>query len=234
MVVEVQDFRSTEPENDAQSRGRFWLMPTIFWPLDVKDSGFCYGWLSPAVCVAGVIQKDTVSLQFFSYEEGPVTDSIQEEAAETSLRAFCTSPQWRHSVQACGNDPTILGKCTFERTRGLRQVPVPSLAFEGIKSYSLIYYSRHATNSLRFYSLNVLKLDPTERSDKPRQSQHSASSEFDFTRPRRPGVSGGIDDTVVNQVRAHLFVDVDALTRHSVQHGESYRRQAFSSCANTR
>lgn len=33
----------------------------VFWPIDIKQSGFCYGWLKPVLCVAGVFNADSVS-----------------------------------------------------------------------------------------------------------------------------------------------------------------------------
>jgi hypothetical protein len=37
-------------------------MPTtIFWPVDVRHSGFCYGWTTPCICVAGVLRAYSVS-----------------------------------------------------------------------------------------------------------------------------------------------------------------------------
>lgn len=44
------------------SRGRFFnvmppsTFPSVFWPKGCTKGGMCYGWLSPAICVAGVLE----------------------------------------------------------------------------------------------------------------------------------------------------------------------------------
>lgn len=52
-----------------ESRGRFSLMPTIcpsvFWPKGCTTDGICYGWLNPAICVAGVLEVFTALLVLY-------------------------------------------------------------------------------------------------------------------------------------------------------------------------
>lgn len=28
---------------------------TVFWPIGIRKGGLCYGWVNPAICVAGVL-----------------------------------------------------------------------------------------------------------------------------------------------------------------------------------
>ncbi|KAJ7652257.1 N-acetylglucosaminyl transferase component-domain-containing protein, partial [Mycena rosella] len=100
---------------------------------DVRDSGFCYGWTAPVLCVAGIIR------------------GVSEEA-EIALAELHSSAQWSALTDSCGGDPVILGKCVFER--GKRH---PALELAGIREYSIIYYCRHSAASLRFYSLETLE-----------------------------------------------------------------------------
>lgn len=86
----------------------------------------------------------------------------------------------------------------------------------------VIFYHRHPSKSLRFYSLNGLNLEGTSSSQ--RQSQaYSHLLPFDFTvKPRRG--TNGICEAVINQVC--LFI-VDAHynlpTTRPVQRGKSAR-----------
>ncbi|KAJ7078412.1 hypothetical protein B0H15DRAFT_536364 [Mycena belliarum] len=152
------------------------MPPTVFWPEDVRASGFCYGWMAPALCVAGVIPET----------------SVQE--AERVLAAANGTAQWTRLAEACGGTPTLLGECTFER--GKRH---PSLELSGIEDCTIIYYHRHAAASLRFYSLETL--EPSEEAapaQKKRNAAYAASLAHDFT--RRPAAPGGMNDVVINQV----------------------------------
>jgi hypothetical protein len=39
------------------------MTPTVvFWPVDVRHDGVCYGWSQPMLCVAGVLQGKSVSV----------------------------------------------------------------------------------------------------------------------------------------------------------------------------
>ena len=62
--LNVQVLMSPGSRSRPISRGRYFIqvhMPTtVFWPTDVCNSGFCYGWIKPAICVAGVLQKNSV------------------------------------------------------------------------------------------------------------------------------------------------------------------------------
>jgi hypothetical protein len=45
---------------------------SIFWPIDVHTSGYCYGWTKPVLCVAGVLKSDSVDvpqLYFHSWSD---------------------------------------------------------------------------------------------------------------------------------------------------------------------
>jgi phosphatidylinositol N-acetylglucosaminyltransferase subunit Q len=178
---------------------------TIFWPIDVQESGFCYGWVHPSLCVAGVLQSE------------------DEPLAEAALKNYCESSQWRFWKGSCGEDPVILGKCTFDTQKRLR---TPTLMFKDVNlRYVFVvfvggrcvtttvardcqrifyFYHRHSLHSLKFYSLDVIELDPLA----PHVSSPHSGSVIaykrclaeDLTQPhgRR---SGAINETVINQVR---------------------------------
>ncbi|KAJ7479897.1 N-acetylglucosaminyl transferase component-domain-containing protein [Mycena latifolia] len=161
------------------------MPPSVFWPEDVRVSGFCYGWTTPTLCVAGVI---------------PETSS---QEAETTLAALNNRSQWSRLREFCSGDPIILGECTF--TRGNRTWH-PSLELTGIENYTIIYYHRHTATSLRFYSLETLEPDTeASPSHKARNAAYAASLEHDFTR-RHPN-SGGMNDVVINQFNAAKTID---------------------------
>ncbi|KAF8063501.1 N-acetylglucosaminyl transferase component-domain-containing protein [Lyophyllum atratum] len=148
-------------------------MPTtIFWPSDVKHSGFCYGWTTPAICVAGVLKAES------------------DHDAEVALRSLCHSVQWRFLATSCRSEPVIIGTCEFIR-----------------KNYTLIYYYRHHSHTLRFYNLDVLQLDATPEADVAEGSAYLPSSQHDFTAPKTSHFTSSINGVIVDQFNSAKTVE---------------------------
>ena len=109
---------------------------TVFWPIDVGHSGFCYGWQGPVICIAGVLKTDSVSnvqkILFFCL------NVRQESQAEALLRRANDSKQWLPYKNSCGGrDVVLMGKDRPGHNN------------------NIIYYHRHPLNSMRFYSLGM-------------------------------------------------------------------------------
>ncbi|RDB21717.1 N-acetylglucosaminyl-phosphatidylinositol biosynthetic protein gpi1 [Hypsizygus marmoreus] len=198
-------------------------MPTtIFWPSDVKHSGFCYGWTTPAICVAGVLQAES------------------EQDAEQTLKTFCDSLQWRLLATSCGSEPIILGTCRFNQKNGGHSPTVPKLKLLDLVDYILIYYTRHHSNTLRFYSLDVLRLDATNRPDVAHGSAYLPSAQHDFTAPMAMHFHSGINHTAINQFNSaktleqaiqvyHQTSTIEApFTARLISHGASILRPLTS------
>lgn len=41
---------------------------SVFWPHGLTKSGVCYGWLKPAICVAGVVDVCTFTSSYISHK----------------------------------------------------------------------------------------------------------------------------------------------------------------------
>ncbi|KAF5378146.1 hypothetical protein D9615_007634 [Tricholomella constricta] len=164
-------------------------MPTIFWPTDVKQPGFCYGWTAPAICVAGVIKADS------------------DGDAEVVLQALHHSVQWRFLATSCGGDPIILGTCEFMERKAGRGLSLPVLKLRTPIDYTLIYYYRHQSSTLRFYTLDDLRLDATNRPDALEGSAYLPSSQHDFTAPNTAQFTSSIDDVVINQFNSAMTLE---------------------------
>ncbi|KAH0580379.1 hypothetical protein H2248_001880 [Termitomyces sp. 'cryptogamus'] len=156
-------------------------MLTVFWPIDVKRSGFCYGWNAPSVCIAGVLEL-----------------SAEQEAKEALKKALHCSIQWRYITESCGSEPVILGKCVFgvESVRSKR--PTPFLQLRNCGDYTLIYYCRHQSNTLRFHTLDIPKHNVPSR-ETVAGSAYLNSVLHDFTAPKRDQFVTSINDVVLNQ-----------------------------------
>ncbi|KAF9466714.1 N-acetylglucosaminyl transferase component-domain-containing protein [Collybia nuda] len=163
-------------------------MPTIFWPDDVRQAGFCYGWVNPAICVSGTLQVGTL------------------EDAQEKLRQLSHVPQWEQLVKLCGSEPIILGTCEFSQTNGSR-LPVLQLSMSEPVDNIFVYYYRHSPSTLRFYALETLGLDTANRADVASGSEYLKLSQHDFTEPRKRQVKSGLDDTVINQFNSALVPD---------------------------
>ncbi|KAL0948061.1 hypothetical protein HGRIS_010685 [Hohenbuehelia grisea] len=135
---------------------------TIFWPLDLTVSGFCFGWLSSSICIAGTLDASSI-----------------EEARKLLSTRISLYSKFEQSTSGAPA-PTILGSCSFNITIRKGHHPKPVLDFLQPQRHIFIYYSRHGPRSLRFHSLHGLKLDfgLHQRAEAPRQPFLDA----DFTR----------------------------------------------------
>ncbi|KAF9239650.1 N-acetylglucosaminyl transferase component-domain-containing protein [Melanogaster broomeanus] len=126
-------------------------MTTIFWPQDVLHDGYFYGWSSSrTVCVAGVLDTDTVSfVNIPTLSDSPYTE--QQADADTILaQAVCSE-----DVQTLVASPKHTGrgpKCIAARLLSCPVSRPKTETIPRIKPYRFIYYHRHATNSMRFYA----------------------------------------------------------------------------------
>ncbi|KAJ7280423.1 N-acetylglucosaminyl transferase component-domain-containing protein [Mycena rebaudengoi] len=148
---------------------------TVFWPKDVPISGVCYGWRTPVLCVAVVVEGTNAS-----------------ELGET-LTALCSSAEWSRAAQTCNGSPVVLGPCSFRAGRA---------QLDGFE-YTIILYHRHSASSLRFYALEGA-LSDTETPPANhilRTAAFATSLEHDFTN-RIHGQPGGISGVVINQFNA--------------------------------
>ncbi|KAK7018510.1 N-acetylglucosaminyl-phosphatidylinositol gpi1 [Favolaschia claudopus] len=161
------------------------MTSTIFWPHDERASGWCYGWTVPALCVAGVLS------------------AISMQKAESALATLDSFPDWTRRSQYCGT-PVILGKCTF---KGQHRREDPSLELNGaLVNPTVIYYHRHASSSLRFYSLeNTKPTAEVSATEKARNAAFAQSLQHDFSRRKRR--KGGINNVVINQFNAAYTIN---------------------------
>ena len=97
-------------------------MSTIFWPRDVLHDGYFYGWIEHrTVCVAGVLNTDTVS-QHVKPCSDPLRlliwadDPIQRANADAALANSTRSNEYRALLSLCGT-PAILGYAAFSSSR---------------------------------------------------------------------------------------------------------------------
>lgn len=88
-------------------------MSSVLWPEDIRISGFFYGWLSPLLCVAGVIDLSSVTPSSLHRSSPPDADLLQQTEAEDALRNTIKLEHLARAAQFCGSDTLILGRCTF-------------------------------------------------------------------------------------------------------------------------
>ena len=184
--------------------------PSVFWPKGCTKDGLCYGWLSPAICVAGVLEVchyfAAVLLQIHNC---PNQDSVAEQNASALLTAaLARSTLWKPLKKCCGGSPTIIGRCWFSGNREdwhsekKRRAVVPTsfkLFHKEEGRYSFVLYRPHAPNSLRFYSLvspQVTSSTPSSTTSNPFQM----IAKYDFTRPHPIGIENALNATLLNQV----------------------------------
>ncbi|KAI0922868.1 hypothetical protein AcV5_009737 [Taiwanofungus camphoratus] len=192
----------------------------VFWPIDIACSGFCYGWTSPIICVAGVLQ---------GYSRGD---------AEVLLTSISSSGDW----DVLRNRPRILGLCEFAENKNVNGgLPNPSLQLEsgsGIlsRTYQIVYYKRPRRDLMQFYSFDFRELDIL-----PAQHSHDAVRRYtldegdldfkhDFT---RPSFSSSFDSGVLNQLNlAQVLVDVVEQSRvtHQAHKRSAELRDLARSC----
>jgi len=188
---------SLRPQCQRRVTWSFLLMPTtIFWPSDVKHSGFCYGWTTPAICVAGVLKAEA------------------EQDAEVALQTLYQSVPWRFLAASCGSELVIIGTCEFSQERGVLCLPIPVLKLQTPIDYTLVYYHRHSSHTLRFYTLDGLRLDAVSRPDVAEGSTYLPSSQHDFTAPKTTHFTSSINDVIINQFNSAKTVEQALQARH--------------------
>ncbi|KAJ8468751.1 hypothetical protein ONZ45_g17127 [Pleurotus djamor] len=142
-------------------------------------------------------------------------DNLKEEKLLESMSVVCDA-----RLEVLGiSSPTASPKFDIQDTSGEELV--------------FVFYKRHSPSSLRFYSLNGLKLDPLEK-DLCEIRQHEPLVQNDFTSPRHGWVDGVgvLDDRLVNQCNAANLVEtlvsnqakpfgplLTSLSSRPVQHG---------------
>ena len=144
------------------------------------------------------------------------------------MQLLFNSPQWLTFAQTCDGKLVILGNCTFTQEKGRRKHPVPllNLTFPGHEfvilcqsrlytslscpcssNYTLVYYHRHSPSSMRFYSLDILRLDwESETTDRSKRSVHPTSIPHDFTVIRKSENLPGLNSTVISHVNLHCSI----------------------------
>lgn len=120
-------------------------------------------------------------------------------------------------MTSCGSRPAIIGKCEFKSRHGGRGPFMPELKLwnsecanlnfclclnitQSHRDYTIIYYQRHNQRALRFYSLNPLRFDASNRADETKKTGYSASVQHDFTALRITQPTSSLNDIVINQV----------------------------------
>ncbi|KAH7889891.1 hypothetical protein F5I97DRAFT_1965034, partial [Phlebopus sp. FC_14] len=157
------------------------MTDTVFWPWDVAQDGYIYGWReSNSLCVAGILDADT----------------SQCREAKAVLQETIHSSEMQDLLILCGT-PVILGYCTI---RSFGPPAVPEIKTDVLNStltqpYRLLYYHRHAPRSQRFYVLdNNL---PSTSSGRPDPLQ--AALAHDFTRRKLSSMASEGGQVMVNQ-----------------------------------
>ncbi len=97
---------------------------TIFWPTDLVEPGFCFGWRRPALCVAGRLTVDTVSIVAGGFQLP--SESFLDIRSKGRGRDRFSVAEYRSLRNACGEDPVIFGKFTCERQQ---KITVPIFHF---------------------------------------------------------------------------------------------------------
>ncbi|KAF8804191.1 Gpi1-domain-containing protein [Phlegmacium glaucopus] len=165
---------------------------SVFWPNNCTRGRICYGWMSPAICVAGVLQ-----------------DSLSDAGDALLLSvALSNSPLWNPVKKSCGgDDPILLGTCEFDENS-----PVPSSltlwnAIEEdeniLVEFNFVLYHAFSPDSLRFYTL----LPPEVTAGTTRRRDfYSELAQHDFTRPRCKNIDQALNEVVINQLNASQLI----------------------------
>jgi hypothetical protein len=159
------------------------------------------------------------------------------------LQTIGHSPRWEQLKKLCGSEPKILGTCKEGAHRPILQF-LNSLTLMYVQSHisqvdsqfdrdnsdcMLVYYYRHRPSTLRFYTLDILRLDAADRPDVTKGSDYLPSSEHDFTAPRKPQGQSGLNGIVINQACANESQKNIALIYHTL-HLSSTRPYCWMIC----
>ncbi|TFK49641.1 Gpi1-domain-containing protein [Heliocybe sulcata] len=163
----------------------------ILWPIDVRRTGFIYGWTSPALCVAGVLDVET------------------REEVERYIQSLASSEHGGHVRTTCSGDPIVLGRCSSYRTQPSAKMPVPSLEIEATRiptssQYLLIYYRRPKSGSLHYYTLGLGNRTAVADHLKPLKLAVDVTG-----RPRAAGSVQGLNEVGLNQMNYAHIVEVN-------------------------
>ncbi|KAH7918519.1 Gpi1-domain-containing protein [Leucogyrophana mollusca] len=199
---------------------------TIFWPSDVSYDGFCYGWILPAVCVAGVLVADSIA------QANSVLDHVYLSKHYLSLENLC-------------GRPAILGRCTFRQSMDVRDRDCfpPDIEDCGgslgrlpnfnSRPYHVIYYRRHEATSMRFYSMDDPWLTTIGRRTLARPPFHESFMEHDFTGTRNVPLTPGKSITLINQWNSakqlHHLVETSGMKFHLNSTSQSSRISSIGS-----
>ncbi|KXN88469.1 N-acetylglucosaminyl-phosphatidylinositol biosynthetic protein gpi1 [Leucoagaricus sp. SymC.cos] len=157
---------------------------TIFWPLGLQKSGFCYGWRMPICCVAGVLDAET------------------EEEAARALDVACTAPAWCALQDTCGGKPEVIGYCEYDIQDN--SVNIASWKVQPV----LFLYHRHSLSSLRFYAFDASIFAPVSQFSSTGPSRVYAQLQAqDFTRPFRPDSQSVFNQITLNQLNASTLLE---------------------------
>ncbi|KAF8966787.1 N-acetylglucosaminyl transferase component-domain-containing protein [Flammula alnicola] len=166
---------------------------TVFWPHGSTKDGICYGWLKPAICIAGVL------------------DGLPDvQNVDTLSLTLSKSPSWNAVKRLCGGDPTLLGVCKFDRAR---RSPVPtSLTLWNFgqrePTFSYVLYSPHTPDSLRFYVVNTPNDRPSPLIATSLRDPYNALARCDFTRPQCRDIDKAMNDVAINQLNAASLIQI--------------------------
>ena len=183
---------------------------SVFWPDNCTKGRVCYGWMSPAICIAGVLQvsdhcfpmsciNHVILMQGDFYRQDSLTnagDALLSEALSTS------SDLWNPVKKSCGGDPILLGTCEFDESSPIpRSLTLWNPVGEDKNLFvelSFVLYHGCSPDSLRFYTL--LSPEVTTGAPRPRDF-YSELAQYDFTRPQCKNIDQALNDVVINQVR---------------------------------
>ncbi|CCM05623.1 uncharacterized protein FIBRA_07852 [Fibroporia radiculosa] len=180
---------------------------SVLWPTHVFSDGYFYGWTSPLICVAGIIQAET------------------KQIAEANLHSVVASPEWGELSGRCGCHPVILGFCSFDLKHTLQP---PRLEFYENKqdhdiegNLILIYYRQPKHELMQFYSLDVSELDilpsqPNRGTTELSSTQGDTILMHDFTKPSF-GRAPALNSLVLHQINAARMLS-DMVERSNLYH----------------
>ncbi|PCH37484.1 Gpi1-domain-containing protein [Wolfiporia cocos MD-104 SS10] len=164
---------------------------TVFWPIDLLPcSGFCYGWDSDPICVAGIVQADT------------------KDAAEKILSVAQNDPHWLALWDHRAKSAVVLGHCSVSDRREvivrLGHVTLNPLNPGNGQPRTVVHYQRPKRDAMRFYSLDSRELDILYSqivipSTSPLYQKSVEVLEQDFTRPL---LASPFDNETLNQINA--------------------------------
>jgi len=203
----ISEYFWREPAHELQYMSSPTKTTSVFWPNGSTKSGVCYGWLKPAICIAGVVDVCTC----FVFITGTNSNSSQDLADPDALATTLSqSAVWVSVKASCRGNPTLLGTCTFNPNKCS---PVPSALKlwgqgEGAFRFSFVLYCPHAPQSLRFYVIDPPENSPARSHASPLCDPYNDLARYDFTRPGCRHVDQALNDVVINQVSYYVSLSL--------------------------